>query len=238
MGNQGHSSEGARLINEWIQAGVIGPVHEVHVWTNRPLGYWPQPVPRPQAPSLIMQAGSTSFGTSWNQGRVNRTLAEGMGAGAYPIPEGLHWDIYLGPVAEDIPYHPIYHPFNWRGWTDFGMGALGDMGAHLIDHPFWALGLDVSDEHRSDVDAVGHDDDSRRSERARGIAGVAQPAAARVVSGRDERALSVRGPRVDAAGEAVLVGRRPLPAAPRRAAGRRHAHLGRRRDLRRREREF
>ena len=141
MGNQGHSSEGARLINEWIQAGVIGPVHEVHVWTNRPLGYWPQPVPRPQAPSQIVQAGSTSFGTSWSQGRVNRTLAEGMGSGSNPIPEGLHWDIYLGPVAEDIPYHPIYHPFNWRGWTDFGMGALGDMGAHLIDHPFWALGL-------------------------------------------------------------------------------------------------
>src|SRR5512146_1816148 len=82
MGNQGHSSEGARQINEWIQAGVIGPVREVHVWTNRPLGYWPQPVPRPQAPNLIMQAGSTSFGTSWSQGRVNRTLAEGMGAGS------------------------------------------------------------------------------------------------------------------------------------------------------------
>ena len=47
MGNQGHSSEGARLINEWIAAGVIGPVHEVHVWTNRPAGYWPQGVPRP-----------------------------------------------------------------------------------------------------------------------------------------------------------------------------------------------
>ncbi len=85
--------------------------------------------------------------------------------------------MYLGPVAEDIAYHPIYHPFNWRGWIDFGMGALGDMGAHLIDHPFWALGLDVSDEHRSDVDAVGHDADSGRSERAGGIARVAQPAA-------------------------------------------------------------
>ena len=138
MGNQGHSSEGARLINEWIQAGVIGPVHEVHIWTNRPLGYWPQPVPRP-TPAGPQQQGSTSFGTSWNQGRVNRTLAEGMGA--YPIPEGLRWDLYLGPVNEEITYHPIYHPFNWRGWIDFGGGALGDMGAHLVDHPFWALGL-------------------------------------------------------------------------------------------------
>ncbi len=48
MGNQGHSSEGAALINEWIQAGVIGPVREVHVWTNRPI--WPQGIPRPGSP--------------------------------------------------------------------------------------------------------------------------------------------------------------------------------------------
>ena len=40
-----------------------------------------------------------------------------------------------------MPFHPIYHPFNWRGWLDWGTGALGDMGAHLIDHPYWALGL-------------------------------------------------------------------------------------------------
>jgi hypothetical protein len=61
--------------------------------------------------------------------------------GSYPVPEGLRWDLYLGPVPEDIPYHPVYHPFNWRGWSDFGVGALGDMGAHLVDHPYWALGL-------------------------------------------------------------------------------------------------
>ena len=41
-----------------------------------------------------------------------------------------------------IPYHPVYHPFSWRGWPDFGVSAIGDMGAHLIDQPFWALGLD------------------------------------------------------------------------------------------------
>jgi len=72
---------------------------------------------------------------------VQDVLATAMGAGGSP-PPGLNWSLFLGPVAEDIPYHPIYHPFNWRGWTDFGVGALGDMGAHLIDHPFWALGLD------------------------------------------------------------------------------------------------
>jgi predicted dehydrogenase len=45
MGNQGHSSDEARRINEWMQAAIIGPVREVHIWTNRPL--WPQGVPRP-----------------------------------------------------------------------------------------------------------------------------------------------------------------------------------------------
>lgn len=138
MGNQGHSSEGARLINEWIAAGVIGPVREVHVWTNRPVGYWPQGVPRPN-PDAITGPGAPQFGTSWNNRRINDSIASAMGA--YPVPDGISWNLFLGPVAEDIAYHPVYHPFNWRGWLDFGGGALGDMGAHLLDHPFWALGL-------------------------------------------------------------------------------------------------
>lgn len=137
MGNQGHSREGARLINEWVQAGVIGPVREVHVWTNRPVGYWPQGVPRPLA-----SLANPSPATSWGQRRVNEALATALGGAAFSMPDGLHWDLYLGGVAEDVPYHPIYHPFNWRGWLDFGVGALGDMGAHLIDHPYWALGLE------------------------------------------------------------------------------------------------
>src|SRR5581483_10432175 len=140
MGNQGHSSEGARQINEWIAAGVIGPVREVHVWTNRPVGYWPQGVPRPD-PNALTGPNAPRFGNGWSLSRINATIAAEMAANAAPMPDGLRWDLYLGPVAEDIAYHPIYHPFNWRGWIDFGMGALGDMGAHLIDHPFWALGL-------------------------------------------------------------------------------------------------
>ncbi|HLB54346.1 MAG TPA: Gfo/Idh/MocA family oxidoreductase [Gemmatimonadales bacterium] len=132
MGNQGHSREAALLVNEWIQAGLIGPVHEVHVWTNRPVGFWPQGIPRPVTTPVT--------NTGWGQARLNQMLATGMGS--VPLPEGLRWDLYLGPVAEDLPYHPVYHPFNWRGWVDFGVGALGDMGAHLVDHPYWALGLE------------------------------------------------------------------------------------------------
>jgi predicted dehydrogenase len=138
MGNQGHSSEGARLINEWIGAGLIGPVHEVQVWTNRPVVYWPQGLPRPTG--IVPTEVSGGLGNIWTFGHVQEVLAGAMGGGGAP-PAGLDWTLYLGPLAEDLPYHPIYHPFNWRGWLDFGSGALGDMGAHLIDHPFWALGL-------------------------------------------------------------------------------------------------
>src|SRR5580704_3109890 len=138
MGNQGHSSDGARLINEWIGAGVIGPVHEVHVWTNRPVVYWPQGLPRPTGMSPADVPGG--FGNLWTFRHVQDVLAAAMGSGGSP-PAGLDWNMYLGPIAENVPYHPVYHPFNWRGWLDFGCGALGDMGAHLIDHPFWALGL-------------------------------------------------------------------------------------------------
>jgi predicted dehydrogenase len=136
MGNQGHSSGDARLINEWVQAGVIGPVREVHVWTNRPI--WPQGVPRPGKPDKA--------GTGWDQRRVNMETASAL-AGSYSPPSTLNWDLWLGPAPE-VPYHPMYHPFNWRGWLDWGTGALGDMGAHLIDHPFWALdlGLPISAE--------------------------------------------------------------------------------------------
>jgi len=147
MGNQGHSSEGARLINEWIGAGIIGPVHEVHVWTNRPVVYWPQGLPRPTGAAPSDAPGG--FGNPWTFNHVQEVLAAAMGSGGAP-PEGLDWAMFLGPIAQDVPYHPIYHPFNWRGWLDFGSGALGDMGAHLIDHPFWALGL----THPSSIEAT------------------------------------------------------------------------------------
>ncbi len=132
MGNQGHSSDDARLVNEYIAAGAIGNVSEVHVWTNRPLVYWPQGIPRPQAKPMPEDAG-------WNLNAVMDRLANAM-AGHYPKPEGLAWDLFLGP-GPVVDYHPVYHPFNWRGWVDWGVGAIGDMGAHLIDHPFWALDL-------------------------------------------------------------------------------------------------
>jgi Oxidoreductase family, NAD-binding Rossmann fold/Oxidoreductase family, C-terminal alpha/beta domain len=133
MGNQGHSQDEARRGQEYLRAGAIGEVREVHVWTNRPLAYWPQGVPRPAS----LKAGDIVPG--WNNSGVMRRLAAAM-SGSYPVPDTLSWDLFLG-VAPNVEYHPLYHPFNWRGWVDWGQGALGDMGAHLIDHPVWALDL-------------------------------------------------------------------------------------------------
>lgn len=58
---------------------------------------------------------------------------------AVPTPDNIDWASWLGPADVDWGYHPDYAHFNWRGWLPFGCGALGDMGAHLIDFPFWAL---------------------------------------------------------------------------------------------------
>jgi len=113
MGNQGQASEETRLMCEYVWDGALGPVREVHVWTDRPLRglhdvYWPQGVDRPKETP--------------------------------PVPETLDWDLWLGPAPER-PYHPCYVPFNWRGWWDFGTGALGDIGCHSIDPAFRALKL-------------------------------------------------------------------------------------------------
>jgi Oxidoreductase family, C-terminal alpha/beta domain len=93
-------------------------------------------------PAVVADAttgGGFDFGTDWDARTVNKALAGAMD-GNYPVPAGLDWDLFLGPGPE-VAYHPIYHPFNWRGWLDWGTGAIGDMAAHLIDHPYWALGL-------------------------------------------------------------------------------------------------
>jgi predicted dehydrogenase len=71
---------------------------------------------------------------------MSARIAAAMNADQKPMPAGLNWDLFLG-VAPEVEYHPVYHPFNWRGWVDWGQGALGDMGAHLIDFPVWSLDL-------------------------------------------------------------------------------------------------
>jgi predicted dehydrogenase len=66
------------------------------------------------------------------------------------VPEGLDWDLWLGPAAYR-PYHPQYAPFGWRYWWNFANGALGDFFCHYVDLPFWALDL----KHPTTVEAEG-----------------------------------------------------------------------------------
>jgi predicted dehydrogenase len=135
MGNQGHSYDEARRGQDYLASGVLGDITEVHVWTNRPLAYWPQGVPRPEK----FDGNWKELG--WNNRGVNERLAHVFTNKVKSNPpKGLHWDLFLGAAA-DVAYHPLYHPFNWRGWVDWGQGALGDMGAHLVDHPVWGLDL-------------------------------------------------------------------------------------------------
>ncbi len=106
MSVQSCASEGACSTAEWVLSGVIGPVREVHVWSDRPI--WPQGLLRPTASPAV--------------------------------PSTLDWDLWLGP-APQRPYHPLYHPFRFRGWYDFGTGALGDMACHTLHVIFRALKL-------------------------------------------------------------------------------------------------
>lgn len=107
MGNQGATMEGTRVLREWIEAGLIGEVTEVHYWTNRPI--WPQ--------------------------------GKGLEFPPAAVPEHLNWDVWQGTVATDRPYSPKIHPFAWRGFWDYGCGALGDIGCHSFNSAFWALDL-------------------------------------------------------------------------------------------------
>jgi predicted dehydrogenase len=149
MGNQGHSMEGTRRIVELIASGVIGPVREVYVYTDRPQRYWAQGIPRPghdatastgPARSAAPTSGDPTVPPRWSMRTVEQAILRAMAENPQSPPPGLNWDLFLGGAPE-IPYHPVYHPFSWRGWVDFGSSAVGDMGAHLIDQPYWALGL-------------------------------------------------------------------------------------------------
>jgi predicted dehydrogenase len=111
MGNQAHAGEPIRRAVELVRAGLIGPVREVHAWTNRPI---------------------------WPQGQA--AIDERRRWTDQPLPADLDWDAWVGP-APWRPYNACYVPFKWRGWWDFGCGALGDMACHIMDMAYWALDL-------------------------------------------------------------------------------------------------
>ncbi|MDX9812116.1 MAG: Gfo/Idh/MocA family oxidoreductase [Bacteroidales bacterium] len=112
MANQGHATVGIRYVKEWYEAGILGDVKEVFAWFDGP-----------------------SFNPKGYFLKPDTYPPKGE-----PVPEGLDWDLWLGPVAER-PYSPYYIPRFWRGWYELGNGELGDWACHTLDAPFWALDL-------------------------------------------------------------------------------------------------
>jgi predicted dehydrogenase len=113
MGNQAQASEQTRVVQEFVMDNAIGQIREAHIWTDRP--------------------SRGLFDEYWPQG-VSRPQDQPK------IPDTLSWDLWLGPAPER-PYHSAYLPTKWRGWWDFGTGALGDIACHYFDPVFRALKL-------------------------------------------------------------------------------------------------
>lgn len=78
------------------------------------------------------------------------------------VPSTLDWELFLGPAPQRA-YNPAYHPFKWRGWVDYGVSAIGDMGAHLIDQPNWALNLGAPTTITATSTPFGKDGDKKGS---------------------------------------------------------------------------
>lgn len=126
MGNQGASGDGVRQLVEWHDAGLIGDVHTIYSWTDRPV--WPQGIPWPSAKA--------------------------------EVPKELDWDLWLG-TAPYKDYIEKLVPFNWRGWWDYGTGALGDMGCHMLEPAFRVLNLKYADDVQASVGSVFVDEFKR-----------------------------------------------------------------------------
>ena len=122
MGTQIHASENYRRVVELVQAGAIGPVTEAHVWVGRTWGRQSDEDAKKYKDIVSVQERP---------------------AGSSPVPQGLDWDLWIGPAPER-PFHEVYYPGpKWYRWWDFGNGTMSDLGSHWIDLPFWALNLDA-----------------------------------------------------------------------------------------------
>lgn len=128
MGNQGHTGKGIRFLKQWIGEGIVGNVKEIHVWTNRPI--WPQG-----------NEAKAKYVTGPVPKRKQKTKGpDGKDIEVETNEDLLNWSAWLA-ATPDAPYINGLHPFAWRGHLEYGAGAMGDMGCHLLDGPFWSCGL-------------------------------------------------------------------------------------------------
>ncbi|MBI2431892.1 MAG: Gfo/Idh/MocA family oxidoreductase [Candidatus Hydrogenedentes bacterium] len=130
MGTQIHAGDNYRRVVELIQSNAIGPVRECHVWVGRAWGLQSEEEAKAAQDIVFVQERPAT---------------------ADLIPEGLDWNLWLGPAPER-PFNNVYFPGpKWYRWWDFGNGTMSDLGSHWIDLPFWALKLD----HPLTIEASG-----------------------------------------------------------------------------------
>ena len=151
MGNQGTALDSSRTAIDQMKAGIIGTIKEVIVWSNRPV--WPQKPGRRESMESFAAKGYTG---------ANRQAADKVIWGKYDEIqrnlETLDWKLWLNTAKYRDYYPGLYHTFAWRGWWDFGSGALGDMACHMMTVPFVAAGL--KDPTWVRAKTTGHDFDS------------------------------------------------------------------------------
>ena len=133
-GCQGHSSEDCRNLVEWVKDGAIGDVRDVHIFANNSAG----------TAYAKLHAGNGA-----TEPRYADTLKRL--SGQQPVPEGLWWDLWLGPAAFR-PYNPLY--LGWRNFVDFGGGAVGNWCCHYFDPVVWSLDLGLPEKVEANTDAA------------------------------------------------------------------------------------
>ena len=148
MGNQGSALDSVRMPIAQIRAGLLGDIKDVHVWTNRPI--WPQGVNRQdittfEAEALankkkLMESGDADEIEEGKAMDVAKMVADKKAELARDL-NNLDWELWIGAGKFRDYYPGQYHDFRWRGWWDFGSGALGDMACHTFNMPYYSCDL-------------------------------------------------------------------------------------------------
>ena len=135
MGNQGSVDDGLRKTAAQYRAGVVGEVKEVHVWTNRPI--WPQDKNRTMTLDRFIKKTHAEVE---DEEEANELIEEKKREIAKAL-KTVNWDAWIGVAPKREFWPGDYHSFKWRGWWDFGTGALGDMACHNVNMIFKAVDL-------------------------------------------------------------------------------------------------
>ena len=152
MGNQGSVSDGLRKTAAQYKAGVIGDISEVHVWTNRPI--WAQGPNRAMTMEKFIEQTKKE---ETDEEVVQDLIEEKKGQVAAAL-KSVDWESWIGVAPKREFWPGIYHSFQWRGWWDFGTGALGDMACHNVNMIF--KGTDLRNPSSVVATSSGHDFDS------------------------------------------------------------------------------